>query len=143
MMMLRLARAGTKKRPVYHLVAADRRARRDGRFVEQLGYFVPARDELVVNQERVDYWLEKGAQPSETVGKLIKQAKVHGNTAPAVKPAYEPPPAEPVEAKAPAAEAEKAAPAEATETAPAEAPAEAAAPAEGEAEAAPAETKEP
>jgi small subunit ribosomal protein S16 len=108
MMMLRLARAGTKKRPVYHVVAADRRARRDGRFVEQLGYFVPARDILVVNHERIDYWIEKGAQPSETVDKLIKQAKKHGNTEPEAKAAYEPPPAEPVEVKAPAAEAKEA-----------------------------------
>lgn len=153
MMMLRLARAGTKKRPVYHVVAADRRARRDGRFVEQLGYFVPARDVLVVNHERVDYWLEKGAQPSETVDKLIKQAKKHGNTEPAAKPAYEPPPAEPVEVKAPATEAKEAPAAEAKEAPAAEAkeaadaapteaePKSAESGASAEGEAAPSETK--
>jgi len=98
MMMLRLARAGAKKRPVYHLVAADRRSRRDGRHVEQLGYYIPARDIVVVNQERIDYWMARGAQPSETVGRLIKTVKKHGNTEPAVRPAYEPPPAKPAEA---------------------------------------------
>lgn len=134
MMMLRLARTGTKKRPVYHVVAADRRARRDGRFVEQLGYFVPARDILVVNHERIDYWMEQGAQPSETVGKLIKQAKKHGNTAPAAKPTYEPPPAKPVEVKAPEAEKKDAPPAEAKAPTEAEAKpeAEAATPSDGD-----------
>lgn len=51
MVTLRLARAGTKKRPVYHLVATDWRDRRDGRFIEKLGYFIPGRDLLVVNDE--------------------------------------------------------------------------------------------
>jgi small subunit ribosomal protein S16 len=127
MMMLRLARAGTKKRPVYHVVAADRRSRRDGRYVEQLGYFEPQRDVLVVNQERVDYWLAQGAQPSETVGKLIRQVKIHGNTELATKPAYEPPPVEAAPAKPAEAEAAPAKPAEA-EAAPAEAEAKAEAP---------------
>lgn len=101
MMMLRLARAGSKKRPVYHLVAADRRARRDGRHVENLGYFVPANDTMVLNQERIDYWLEQGAQPSDTADKLIRKAKKFGNKTPEAKPAYEPKPVKPVEPKKP------------------------------------------
>jgi small subunit ribosomal protein S16 len=75
MLTLRLARVGTKKRPVYHLVATDSRNARDGRFIEKLGYFVPARDILVVDNDRVDYWLKVGAFPSETAKSLIKRSK--------------------------------------------------------------------
>ncbi|MGF1508342.1 MAG: 30S ribosomal protein S16 [Myxococcota bacterium] len=101
MMMLRLARAGTKKRPVFHLVAADRRSRRDGRFVENLGYFVPATDVLVLNRERVDYWIGRGAQRTETAETLIKRARKHGNQEPKAKPQYVPKPVKPVELKKP------------------------------------------
>lgn len=73
MLTLRLARVGTKKRPVYHLVATDSRSRRDGNFIEKLGYFIPERDVLVVDQTRIDYWLGVGAQTSETVKMLIKK----------------------------------------------------------------------
>ncbi len=99
MLTLRLARAGTKKRPVYHLVAADRRARRDGKFVENLGYYVPARKILVLKHERVDYWLSVGAHTSDTARQLIKKAKKEGNTEPKAKPDYVPPPPPKVEAK--------------------------------------------
>lgn len=75
MLMLRLARAGSKKRPVYHLVAADRRARRDGRFIENLGYYVPSRDILVLRQDRIDHWLSVGAQATDTAGAIIKKAR--------------------------------------------------------------------
>lgn len=75
MVTLRLARAGSKKRPVYHLVATDSRSRRDGRFIEKLGYFVPSRDTLVLDQARVDYWLSMGAIPSDTAKTLIKNGK--------------------------------------------------------------------
>lgn len=127
MLTLRLSRAGTKKRPVYHLVAADKRARRDGRFVENLGYFIPNRNVLVLRQDRIDYWLSVGAQTTETAKALIKKARISGNTEPVAKPAYEPPPAKPVEPKQEEAKAE-AKPAE-------EAPAEAAPEAKPEAEA--------
>ncbi|MEM1025153.1 MAG: 30S ribosomal protein S16 [Myxococcota bacterium] len=120
MMMLRLARAGSKKRPVYHLVAADRRARRDGRHVENLGYYVPAQDVLVLNQERIEYWQGQGAQTTETAGRLIKKAKKFGNTEPTTKAKYEPPPIKPVEPK----KAEEAPKAESTEAALNETPAE-------------------
>jgi small subunit ribosomal protein S16 len=75
MVTLRLARAGTKKRPVYHLVATDSRSRRDGAFLEKLGYFIPGPDTLVLKSDRVDYWLKVGALPSETVAHLIKISK--------------------------------------------------------------------
>ena len=75
MVTLRLARAGSNKRPVYHVVATDHRAKRDGRYLERLGYFVPGRDVLVLKHDRVDYWLKVGARPSATVKTLIKQSK--------------------------------------------------------------------
>ena len=109
MLTLRLARAGTKKRPVYHLVAADRRARRDGKFVENLGYYVPARKVLVLNHERVDYWLSVGAATTDTARQLIKKAKKEGNVEPKAKPAYVAPEPKPIEVKAePKAEEPKA-----------------------------------
>ena len=116
MLTLRLSRAGTKKRPVYHLVAADKRSRRDGRFVENLGYFMPNRDVLVLKQDRVDYWLSVGAQATETARQVIRKARSQGNVEPVSKPKYSPPPAKPVEPKK--AEVKQ-------EAAPAEAPAEA------------------
>lgn len=126
MMMLRLARAGTKKRPVYHLVAADRRARRDGKFVENLGYFIPARDVVVVQSERIEYWLSQGAQPTVTAANLIKKVRKLGNVEPAAKQAYVPPPVKPVEPKKdPSTKAEGDAPANA-EAKPADAESQAA-----------------
>ncbi len=77
MVRLRLTRRGSKKRPFYRIVAADARAPRDGRFIEQLGYYDPKRDpfELKIDLERVDYWLGVGAQPTETVAHLIARAR--------------------------------------------------------------------
>lgn len=79
MVTIRLARHGAKKRPFYHLTVADSRSRRDGRFIERVGYFNPlARGEeqaLSVNQERVDYWLGVGAQPTLRVKQLLRQAR--------------------------------------------------------------------
>lgn len=95
MLMLRLARAGSKKRPVYHLVAADRRARRDGRFIENLGYYMPSRDILVLKQDRIAHWLSVGAQTTETAGALIKKARRHGNQEPVAKVRPAPPPPAP------------------------------------------------
>lgn len=77
MVTIRLARGGAKKRPYYHIVVTDSRNRRDGRYIERLGFFNPVAsgqaDTLSVNAERVQYWLSKGAQPSDRVAKLIKQ----------------------------------------------------------------------
>lgn len=82
MVVIRLARGGAKKSPFYQVVAADKRRARDSRFIERLGYFNPiARGSAValdLNQERVDYWISQGAQPSERVAKLIKEFKKSG-----------------------------------------------------------------
>ena len=78
MVTIRLSRGGAKKRPFYHIVVTDSRNGRDGRYIERLGYFNPiatgGETRLNVNQERMDYWVSQGAQTSERVGKLIKQA---------------------------------------------------------------------
>jgi len=77
MVTIRLARGGSKKRPFYLTVTNSRNAR-DGRFVERIGFFNPvasgAEVKLSVNQERATYWLSQGAQPSERVAQLLKEA---------------------------------------------------------------------
>jgi len=77
MLTIRLARAGAKKRPFFHITVADSRKPRDGRFVERVGYFNPISKgkgvRLEINQERIDYWLSQGAQVSERVLTLIKE----------------------------------------------------------------------
>ena len=79
MVTIRLARGGSKKRPFYHLTVADSRNARNGRFVERVGFFNPvaagAETRLSVNEERVTYWLSQGAQPSERVASLLKEAQ--------------------------------------------------------------------
>ncbi|MEC8437826.1 MAG: 30S ribosomal protein S16 [Pseudomonadota bacterium] len=79
MVTIRLARHGSKKSPFYHITVADRSASRDGRFVERVGFLNPVAkgqpDGMRLEQERVDYWMGVGAQPSERVAKLIKQAR--------------------------------------------------------------------
>lgn len=74
---LRLTRAGAKKAPFYHIIATDERAKRDGAYIENLGSYNPMKEpaEIILNQERVDYWLKVGAQPSETVASLLKKSK--------------------------------------------------------------------
>jgi len=71
---IRLARAGAKKRPFYRLVVTDQRSPRGGRFLENIGTFDPSKDPgvLTVNQERLAYWKGCGAQPSDTVARLLK-----------------------------------------------------------------------
>jgi small subunit ribosomal protein S16 len=73
MVVIRLARAGTKKKPFYHVVVADQRRCRDGKFIEQLGTYDPrkATHGLNLNLTRVKEWMTNGAQPSETVGHLV------------------------------------------------------------------------
>lgn len=77
MVVIRLARGGSKKNPFYHLVAADQRFPRDGRFIENLGYFNPmARGQqirLTLDAARIEHWLKVGAQASERVKTLIKK----------------------------------------------------------------------
>jgi len=76
---LRLARGGTKKRPFYRVVAADERAPRDGRYIERLGVYNPLlpkdhAERVVLNTERVEYWLSQGAQPTDRVLRFLDAA---------------------------------------------------------------------
>jgi small subunit ribosomal protein S16 len=77
MVTIRLTRGGAKKRPFYHVVVTDSRNRRDGRYIERLGYFNPIatgkEEGLRLDLERVNYWIGQGAQPSDRVASLIKQ----------------------------------------------------------------------
>ena len=79
MVSIRLARGGSKKRPFYHVVVSDSRNPRDGRYIERVGFFNPkARGQeegLRLDDARIDYWMSKGAQPSERVANLIKGAR--------------------------------------------------------------------
>ncbi len=78
MVSIRLSRAGSNRRPFYHLTVADSRHPRDGRFIERVGFFNPiARGQeqrLQVDQERIDHWLARGARVSPRVASLIKEA---------------------------------------------------------------------
>jgi small subunit ribosomal protein S16 len=75
MVKIRLARHGAKKKPFYRIVVADSRSPRDGRFIDQIGYYDPTKQPAVVaiKKEKLDRWLQNGAQPSETVAQLIKK----------------------------------------------------------------------
>jgi small subunit ribosomal protein S16 len=128
--VIRMARAGTKKRPIYHIVAADSRSPRDGRFIERLGYFNPLlpkdkKERLVLDFEKVKAWLAKGAQPSDRIMRFLDAEGIRKRT-----PRNNPEKAIPrKERKAKAEEAAKAAgaapaaPAAAPAAKPAEAPA--------------------
>lgn len=76
MLRIRLARTGAKKKASYRIVVMDREKARDGRSVEVLGHYNPRREppELVINRERANYWISRGAQPSETVQSFLKKA---------------------------------------------------------------------
>jgi small subunit ribosomal protein S16 len=79
MVVIRLSRGGAKKRPFYNVVVADSRERRDGRFIERVGFYNPvaagAEQPLRVAFDRVEYWTSNGAQLSPTVARLVAQAK--------------------------------------------------------------------
>ena len=84
-MKLRLARAGSKRRPVYRIVAADSRQPRDGRFLEKLGMYnplLPKDDEtrVTMDVERVQHWLDQGAQPTDRVARFLEAAGVKPKT---------------------------------------------------------------
>jgi small subunit ribosomal protein S16 len=84
-LVIRLARAGTKKRPVYHIVVADSRSPRDGRFIERLGYFNPLMpkdkaERLKFDTEKAQAWMKKGAQPSDRVMRFLDAAGVATRT---------------------------------------------------------------
>jgi small subunit ribosomal protein S16 len=76
MVTIRLARGGAKKSPFYHIVVTDSRSRRDGRYIERVGFFNPGATgnevRLNIDTGRVDHWLGQGAKTSERVGKLLK-----------------------------------------------------------------------
>ncbi|MBK8973796.1 MAG: 30S ribosomal protein S16 [Hahellaceae bacterium] len=76
MVTIRLSRGGAKKRPFYHLTVADSRNARDGRFIERLGFFNPVargqEESVRVDTERLQYWIERGAQMSDRVKQLVK-----------------------------------------------------------------------
>lgn len=76
MVTIRLSRAGAKKRPFYHLVVTDSRNKRDGRYIERLGFFNPvgkeSEENLRIDLERVDHWIGLGAKPSDRVNSLLK-----------------------------------------------------------------------
>lgn len=78
MVTIRLARGGSKKRPFYHLTVADSRNARNGRYIERVGFFNPIargnEERLRVNLDRVNYWLGQGAQASDRVATLVKEA---------------------------------------------------------------------
>jgi small subunit ribosomal protein S16 len=80
-LVIRLARAGTKKRPVYHIVVADSRSPRDGRFIERLGFFNPLMpkektERLKFDLEKAQAWMKKGAQPSDRVKRFLDAAGI-------------------------------------------------------------------
>ncbi|RLJ16742.1 30S ribosomal protein S16 [bacterium endosymbiont of Escarpia laminata] len=78
MVTIRLSRTGAKKRPFYHIVVTDSRNARDGRYIERLGFFNPGatggEERLRVERDRIDHWVSKGAQTSDRVVSLLKEA---------------------------------------------------------------------
>ena len=81
MLKLRLSRGGTKKRPVYKVVVADSRYARDGRFIEKVGFFNPLlpkdkKERLALENERIKYWLDQGAQPTTRVARILGENKL-------------------------------------------------------------------
>lgn len=85
MVVIRLSRGGSKHRPFYNIVVSDKRVRRDGRFIERLGFYNPVakdgEEKLRVAQDRLTYWRGVGAQASPTVERLLKQAPAAGQAA--------------------------------------------------------------
>jgi len=81
MLKIRMSRGGAKKRPVYKIVIADSRKPRDGRFIEKVGFFNPLlpkdkKERLSLDIERIKYWLEKGARPSDRIARFLGEANV-------------------------------------------------------------------
>lgn len=76
--VLRLKRMGANKKPFYRIVATERSSPRDGRFIEEIGYYDPKKNPAVIkiNKERALYWLKNGAKPSVTVKSLLKKQKI-------------------------------------------------------------------
>ena len=87
MVVIRLSRGGSKARPFYNIVVADKRNRRDGRFIERIGFYNPmargAEEPLRIAADRLTYWTSVGAEPSDTVLRLVKQGAKAAAAAPA------------------------------------------------------------
>ncbi len=79
MVTIRLSRGGAKRKPFYHVIVTDSRNRRDGRYIERVGFFNPvacgAEERLRLDSARIEHWIGQGAQTSDRVAKLIEQAK--------------------------------------------------------------------
>lgn len=73
MLKIKLTRIGKKNQPAYRIVVNERRTKRDGQYVEQVGFYNPVKEELSFDQKLYNSWLEKGAQPTETVASLYKK----------------------------------------------------------------------
>lgn len=77
MVSIRLSRSGAKKQPYYHVVVADSRMRRDGRYIERVGFFNPvargSEERLRLDRERIEHWVSQGAQTSDRVASLLKE----------------------------------------------------------------------
>ena len=73
---IRLRRMGAKKAPFYRVIVADSRSPRDGRFIEEIGYFNPRSDELKIDADKAKTWLGNGAQPTDTVKALLKKSNI-------------------------------------------------------------------
>ena len=81
MLKIRMSRGGAKKRPVYKIVIADSRKPRDGRFIEKVGFFNPLlpkdkKERLSLDVDRIKYWLEKGAKPSDRIARFLGEANI-------------------------------------------------------------------
>ncbi len=125
MLAIRMTRHGTKKRPFFHIVVADARSPRDGRFIEKLGTYNPLlprehETRITLDKERIAHWLQVGARPSDRVAKFLSQAEL-------MKPRERREQTKKNQPRAKAQERIKAAAAAEAAAAPAEAPAEAAA----------------
>lgn len=75
LLAIRLSRKGAKKHPFYRIIVTEKESKRDGRFLEIVGYYNPCREpnQLHLKQDRVSYWLKNGAQPTDTVSQLLKK----------------------------------------------------------------------
>ncbi len=91
MVVIRLARGGAKKRPFYNIVVTDSRSRRDGRFIERVGFYNPiataSEESLRLASDRISYWQDRGAKLSDTVAGLVKRGAGPGKSAAPAAPA--------------------------------------------------------
>ena len=127
MLKIRMSRGGAKKRPIYKIVIADSRKPRDGRFIEKVGFFNPLlpkdkKERLSLDIERIKYWIEKGARPSDRIARFLGEANVISKPAQRNNPNKAKPKKKAQERIAAAAEAKKAAEAPKAEEKKAEAP---------------------